>query len=161
MQWLENTSLLKFICRGVANFFSVNGRNPDLPAATQEVRPKPRTARDTKVYRSKPSLNYISENFTSATHFPMIYPMNNLNQLIKPQKNKNESEETSVIQEVQPKPRTARDTKVYRSKPSLNYISENFTSATHFPMIYPMNNLNQLIKPQKNKNESEETSVIT
>ena len=78
-------------------FFSFNVRNPDLPAATQEVWPNPRTERNTKVYRSKPSLNYISKNFTSATHFPMICPMNNLKQLIKPQKNKNESEEISVI----------------------------------------------------------------
>ena len=87
------------ICVSVAitYFFSFNVQNPDIPAATQEVWPKHRAERNTNVYRSKPSLNYISKNFTSTTHFPMIYPMNNLKQLIKPQKNKNESEEISVI----------------------------------------------------------------
>ena len=58
---------------------------PKLMAATQEVPPKPRTVRDTKFYRSKPSLNCISKNFTSATHFLMINALIDLYRLIKPQ----------------------------------------------------------------------------
>ena len=58
---------------------------PKLMVATQKVRSKPRTARQTKLYRSKPSLNYISKNCTSGTHFPMINPIINLYRLIKPQ----------------------------------------------------------------------------
>ena len=65
------------------------GRNPNLwpqpklMAATQEVPPKPRTVRDTKFYRWKPSLSCISKNFTSATRFLMINPLINLYRLIK------------------------------------------------------------------------------
>ena len=76
--------------------FPINRRNPVLlgetqiywlqpkvMAATQEVRPKPRTVRDTKFYRLKPCLNCISKNITSATYFLMINLLINLYRLIK------------------------------------------------------------------------------
>ena len=57
MQWLENTSLLKFICRGVAIFFSVDGRNPDLPAATQTYGRNTRSTAETQNSEGHQSLS--------------------------------------------------------------------------------------------------------